>query len=192
MRRVILWIVTILITFALGTGADSLRHYLFTKKPPAVATVDVAAPVLVTTASEPVTERKLMLHYNQGSVDHYGALYIMGPAPEGFADFAYIALGLSGMHVVESSDYITVYSNEFAEWGHADFAFVTERYLYFTTGPSEHHDFEYRFEGEFLVRDFDSVEGKNKAAVRGTLTKFKNGETVAQQLVTFRVEYMGC
>ena len=192
MRRVILWIVALLITFAIGTGVDSLRRYLSTAEPPVATRVEVAAPLLITTASEPVRQPNLMFHYNQGSVDHYGALYLMGPTPEGFTDFAFIALGLSGMHVVESSDYITVYSNEFAEWGHADFAFVTERYLYFTTGPSEHHDFEYRFEGEFLVRDFDSVEGKNKAAVRGTLTKFKNGETVAQQLVTFRVEYMGC
>jgi hypothetical protein len=192
MRRVILWIVALLITFAIGTGLHSLRRFLFTTESTVAAKVEVASPVFITTASEPIRQPNLMLHYNQGSVDHYGALYIMDPAPEGFTDFAFIALGLSGMHVVESSDYITLYSNEFAEWGHADFAFVTERYLYFTTGRIENHDFEYRFEGEFLVKDFDSVEGKNQAAVRGTLTKFKNGETVARQEVTFRVEYMGC
>ncbi len=192
MRRVIFWLVALLITFAIGTGLDSLRSYLSTTESVAPAKIEVAAPVFLTTASEPVTHPNLMLHYNQESVDHYGALYIMGPAPEGFTDFAYIALGLSGMHVMESSDYITVYSGESAEWGQADFAFVTERYLYFTTGPSRNHEFEYRFEGEFLVKDFDTVEGKNKGAVRGTLTKFKNGQTVAQQEVTFRVEYMGC
>jgi hypothetical protein len=197
MRRVILWIVAILITFALGTGADSLRRYLFKKEPPAAAKpeIEVAAPVVVTPtpAAETAPAPNLILDYNKEKFNHYGALYIMGPAPEGFRHFDCIALALSGTHEVESSESITVYGGgENGEWAEANFALVTERYLYFTTTPDHEEGFQYRFEGEFLVKDFSSIEGKNKAAVRGTLTKSKNGRTIAEQTITFRVEYMGC
>ena len=197
MRRVILWIVAILITFTLGTGADSLGRYLFKNEPPAAAKpeIEVAAPVVVTPtpAAETAPAPNLILDYNKEKFDHYGALYIMGPAPEGFRHFDSIALGISGTLQEESSDYITVYGGgEKGEWAEANFALVTERYLYFTTNSDHEEGFQYRFEGEFLVKDFSSIEGKNKAAVRGTLTKSKNGRTIAEQTITFRVEYMGC
>ena len=197
MRRVILGIVALLITFAIGTGADSLRRYLFAKEPPAVAKFEVVAPVVETPAPPPAVETapapNLILDYNKEKFDHYGALYIMGPAPEGFRHFDCIALGISGTLQVESSEYITVYGGGGnGEWAEANFALVTERYLYFTTTPDHEEGFQYRFEGEFLVKDFSSIEGKNKAAVRGTLTKSKNGRTIAEQTITFRVEYMGC
>jgi hypothetical protein len=197
MRRVILWIVAILITFALGTGADSLGRYLFKKEPPAAAKpeIEVAAPVVVTPtpAAETAPAPNLILDYNKEKLNHYGALYIMGPAPEGFRHFDSIDLALSGTHQVESSESIIVYGGgKNGEWAEANFALVTERYLYFTTAPDHEEGFQYRFEGEFLVKDFSTIEGKNKGAVRGTLTKSKNGRTIAEATITFRVEYMGC
>jgi uncharacterized protein involved in high-affinity Fe2+ transport len=90
MRRVILWIVAILITFAIGTGADSFRRYLFTKETPAAekveaAPLEVAAPVFAPIVPFPESAApapNLILDYNPEKIDHYGALYIMGPAPE--------------------------------------------------------------------------------------------------------------
>ena len=200
MRRVILWIVALLITLAVGMGADSVRRYLFTKETPATnlkaAPLEVAVPVVAPTVPFPepaAPAPNLILDYDPEKIDHYGALYIMGPAPEGFRDFECIALGLSGAHADEDSDYIGVYGDQSTgDWTPANFALVTERYLYFTTEPSKEHGFQYRFEGEFLVKDFTTVEGKHKAAVRGTLTKSKNGHTIAEQTVTFKMEYMGC
>ncbi len=197
MRRVILWIVTILITFAIGIGVDSLGRYLSTQESPAVAKLEaapleIAVPEVEKTPPVPVPapQPNLIFDYNWEKVDHYGALYIMGPKPASFTDFDYVELALPGIH--ESSGYITVYSSNYSQWGSADFALVTERYLYFTTAPFSEKSFQYRFEGEFLVKDFASVEGKNKGAVRGTLTKTFNGRTVAEQTVTFSVEHMGC
>jgi len=200
MRRVILWIVAILITFGIGMGADSLSRYLFTNETPATnlkaAPLEAAAPVVAPTVPFPepaAPAPNLILDYDQEKIDHYGALYIMGPAPKGFRNFECIALGLSGAHAHEDSDYIGVYGDQSTgDWTPANFALVTERYLYFTTEPSKEHGFQYRFEGEFLVKDFTTVEGKHKAAVRGTLTKSKNGHTIAEQTVTFKMEYMGC
>ena len=200
MRRVILRIVALLITFALGTGADSLRRYVFTKKAP-VAKLEappfqVPAPLFPPTVPfpEPAPPApNLVLDYNHERIDHYGALYIMGPAPEGFRDFECIALGLSGAYIDEDPDYINVFGNKrTGEWTPANFALVTERYLYFTTGASKEQGFQYRFEGEFLVKNFAAVAGKNKSVVRGTLTKSRNGRTLAERTITFRMEYMGC
>lgn len=74
----------------------------------------------------------------------------------------------------------------------ARFGLVTERQLFFASDRLRETDFEYRFDGEFLRTDFDAVAGKNKAVLRGTLTKMKNGRTVAQHVFTFRMEYLGC
>jgi hypothetical protein len=100
---------------------------------------------------------------------------------------------LPGARADEDFDYIAVYGDtKTGDWTPANFALVTERYLYFTTEPSKEQGFQYRFEGEFLVKNFASLDGKHKAVVRGTLTKSRNGRTLAEQTVTFRMEYMGC
>ena len=200
MRRVILRIVVLLITFALGTGADSLRRYVFTKEAPVAKleapSFQVPAPLFPPTVPfpEPAPPApNLVLDYNHERIDHYGALYIMGPAPEGFRDFECIALGLSGAYVDEDPDYINVFGDKkTGDWTPANFALVTERYLYFTTEASKEQGFQYRFEGEFLVKNFAAVAGKNKSVVRGTLTKSRNGRTLAERTITFRMEYMGC
>jgi hypothetical protein len=196
MRRAILWIVAILITFALGMGADSLRHYLFAKNEQlTIVKAEVTTPVVETPAPISETEPKanLILDYNQEKFSRYGALYIMGPAPEGFRDFDCIELSLGSGGHVDYSGYISVYSGRnLSDTAQANFALVTERYLYFTTAPSQYEGFQYRFEGEFLVKDFGPIEGKNKGAVRGTLTKSKNGRTLAEQTVTFRMDSFGC
>ncbi len=193
MRRVILWIVAILITFAIGTGFDSFWRYLSTKESPVTAKLEVAAPVVekLPPLPEPAApQRNLIFDYNHEKVNHYGALYILGPAPQGFKDFDYIEFAAPGVH--EDSGYITVYSDKFSRWAPADFALVTERYLYFTTEAMKDTGVQYRFEGEFLVKNFDAIEGKQTGAVRGKLTKTLNGKTLAEQTVIFRVEYMGC
>lgn len=201
MRRVILWIVAILITFAIGAGVDSLRRYLFTTEPPAAQKLEtepvaVAAPAVVTTSAlEPAPKANLILDYNLEKFSRYGALYIMGPAPEGFRDFDCIRLALGTGGHVDYPGYISVDigSDEYPlDSAPANFALVTERTLYFTTEPGKEQGFQYRFEGEFLVKDFNTVEGKNRGAVRGILTKSKNGRTLAEQTITFRVENMGC
>jgi len=196
MRRVILWIVALLITFAIGAGSDSLRRYLSAKQPPSAkveaAHVEIAQSPPI---SPPSPKPNLILDYDREKFVPYVALYIMGPAPQGFKDFDCIELDLyNGGPGTEPGN---IYVSSGAGQNHtqiaiANFALVTERTLYFTTSPSEHEGFQYRFEGEFLVKDFDSVAGKNKAAVRGKLTRSKNGRTIAEHTITFQVYNIGC
>ena len=196
-----------MITCAVGVGITYGVQYLPKQKPPAVAPAEPAlADVAQTTATFPVSippnpnppysrPANLVLDYDLEKYARYGGLYIMGRKPEGFEDFYSIALSLGAGGHVDYPGFIIVYSGEDENWDSAPatFALVTERLLYFTTKPSDEHGFEYRFEGEFLVKDFADVEGKNKAAVRGKLTKFRNGRKLAEQTLTFRMEYLqGC
>lgn len=192
-----------MITCAVGVDLTFGVHYLLKKKPPAVAPAE-PAPVAVAPAAptfpvyvapNPNTPNmrppSLILDYDVEKYTRVGAaLYIMGSLPRGFEDFNCIAMSLGVGKYPEYPGYISVYTGTEVDgdMAEATFALVTERLLYFTTKPSQEHGFEYRFEGEFIEKDFTGAAGKNKAVVRGTLTKFRNGRALAEQTVSFRME----
>jgi len=200
MRRVILWIAAILITFAIGLGADRLWWHIFAAPAPAPKAEPVAVDVqplretvFVPVPAEPTPAKPTMiLDYDPLSFQVWTVFYIMGPKPKEFADFD----SMEAMLNPQANDpgTITVRTREGNEYDNAEatFGLVTEQRLFFATSKSDNGDFEYRFDGEFLRTDFDKVAGKNKAVLRGTLTRMKNGRTITQHELTFRMEYMGC
>jgi hypothetical protein len=204
MRRFILWIAAILITFTIGVGADRLWWH-FLAPPPAKAepVVDVALPqrevVYVPAPAPPpppppAPKQNLVLDYeDDGGLS--AVFYVMGAKPKGFTDIQGFDLYLNPGSVESPGE---IYLNTGLGDEHnydnapATFALVTERRIFFATSKLSGKDFEYRFDGEFLRKNFAAVDGKNKAVIRGTLTKTRNGRTVAQHEFTFRMEYMGC
>ena len=72
------------------------------------------------------------------------------------------------------------------------FALVSEQRLFFATSNLSNTEFEYWFDGKFLRTDFEAVEGKEVAVLRGTLTKTKNGRKIAEHTFNFRMEHLGC
>jgi hypothetical protein len=62
--------------------------------------------------------------------------------------------------------------------------------MFFASQRLDTH-FEYRFEGEFLGNPARLTD-TGKAAVRGTLTKMRDGHKVAERVVSFDVRYLGC
>ena len=207
MMRFILWIAAVLITFAIGVGADRLWWHFFTGPPQPVkvepVALDVSVPPteVVSTyvppppppAAPPPAKPTMILDYDPLRLPISAVFYPMGTMPKEFADFDSFEAMLSP----GSEDYpgaITVYTRDGAESYRAEatFALVTEQRFFFATAKSEKGDFEYRFEGEFVRTDFDAVVGRNKAVLRGTLIRMKNGRTITQHEFTFRMEYMGC
>lgn len=208
MRRIVLWIAAILITFTIGVGADRL-WWRFMAAPPVPTAVEPAAFDVVVPLREavyvpapaplpppPPPIPNIILDSDDESYLS-ASFYIMGPKPKEFADIDSISIYLSGgvedypgefhVNTVQGDDDDT-YDN-----AAATFALVTDRKIFFATSKLENGDFEYRFEGEFLRKDFDAVSGKKKAVLRGTLTKTKNGRTVAQHEFTFWMEHAeGC
>jgi len=208
MRRWILWIAALLITFAVGIGADRLWWHFLTAPPSQPAKVEPIAfdvaiptrevvPAYVPPPPPPAAlappKPNLILDYDSDMFSVWASFYIMGSKPKEFADID----SIEAMLTPESAQYpgtISVYTHKGDDYDSAaaNFALVTEKRFFFATGKLGGKDFEYRFDGEFVRTDFDAVEGKNKAVLRGTLTKTKNGRTIAQHEFSFRMEYMGC
>ena len=203
MRRFILWIAAILITFAIGVGADRLWWHFFTARPVPTTIEQVAVDLPVPQREiiyvpapppppPPPPKPNMILDYD----DENGVsaiFYVMGAKPKAFDDID----GLEIMLDPNSSDYpgsisVTTRVDDQYDNAPATFALVTGRRIFFATSKLANKDFEYRFEGEFLRRDFETVAGKEKAVLRGTLTKTRNGRTVAQHEFTFWMEYLGC
>ena len=202
MRRFILWIAVILITFAIGVGADRLWWH-FLAAPPAPAQVEPVAEIAVpqrevvyVPAPAPPAPRPnphLILDYDSESLSTWAIFYIMGPQSKEFADIDSIETELS----LESTNYpgmilVSTHNGDEYDNANASFGLVTNQRLFFATERLGKADFTYVFDGKFVRTDFNVVAGKNKAVLRGTLTKMKNGRTIAQQEFTFRMDYMGC
>ncbi len=203
MRRYILGLAAILITFAIGVGADRVWWHFMAAPPlptkvetapdvpPQLEVVFVPAPALPP-PPPPAPKANIILDYDSNEDGIMAAFYIMGSKTKAFAD-------IEGLHLMlysgsEDAGDISVVTQVGEQWDSAPatFGLVTERRIFFVTSKLEKSDFEYRFDGEFLRKDFQIVEGKNKGVLRGTLTKTKNGRTIAQQEFTFRMEYVGC
>jgi len=200
MRRLLVHFLLMIITFAIGLGADWLfserqvdcnrppleNPVLVTPKvvesqPPAVLASPVATPTPV-----------LIFDYDQSRFSPEGIYYINGEIPHGFEDFNGFDLS-RGEIAGQPSNYIgvqTLANNVYS--GHpAVFALVTERRLFFITSRSE-EGFEYRFDGEFLRKNVQSNAGKGVSVLRGKLTKIKDGREVAERLLNFHLEHDGC
>ena len=200
MKNLVLYPLTPLMTFALGVGIDRLiwqrpletvptvvveqhREMLPTPAEPVQARVE---PPLPPATQEPI----LILDYPSEAFGIHAGYFMMGSKPKEFADFQFLEVVLSDH---DSNNFITLYENsELLEDYSAVFALVTERRLFFVTSKGISSDFEYRFEGEFVQTDFDKVAGKNIVALRGTLTKTKDGRKIAEHVVSFRMDYLGC
>ena len=207
MRRFISYGLVMFFTFAFGFGVDRLSHYRRGHEVARVAQVPPAEqnviPVPITSAMPDAPTRAesgaslnptLILDYDRKQIVRYGMFFIYGRKPREFADFDAIELDLAGAEwpyggYISINTFSAPYSYDSAM---ATFAFVTERRLFFVTTPTHELGVEYWFDGEFLTRDLYSMYGKHKAALRGTLTKTKNGRKIAERVISFRVEHFGC
>ena len=205
MKRVILRVGVMLLTFALGVAVEwlILRRAVNKTEPP--CKVEVVSPEALVQRLASVTpvaqvapvpdatpKPHFILDYDPETFNPYGMYYILGPKPKEFANFDSFELVLIGGE--NDPGYISVFtSGEYSsDSAMAVFALATEQRLIFATSPTNNSGVEYRFEGEFLRTDFNSVAGKNKAVLRGTLTRSKDGRTLAESTVTFRMEHHGC
>ncbi|HEY8227820.1 MAG TPA: hypothetical protein VIG25_21295 [Pyrinomonadaceae bacterium] len=201
MKRLISHMLVLMLTFAVGAGLDRLispraDHASQSGQPVTaiVAEVHESTPAPVG-AVEPVattTTSKLIFDYDPEKFFPEGGYSIIGRKPEALSDFDSFGLG-TDIRDGKLTGYITVQTNGDGKYDSQTpiFGLVTEQRLFFVTPVSE-EGFEYRFDGEFLRHHFESVGGTDKAVVRGTLTKMKNGRKVAEHIVSFRIEYDAC
>ena len=116
----------------------------------------------------------------------------MRPLPKEFGDVAGfdLAVDLDEGEVLGSA-YVETRSNDGNDSPSAEFLLITERRVFFVTSACENTGFAYRFDGKFLANPASQMD-KGKAVVRGTLSKMKNGRTVAECEASFKVEFVDC
>lgn len=199
MKTALLYLLTPLLTFSLGVN---IYNFL------SPWTTEVAAPVVEVTTRvisadpqvpadvpvglpPPLPDPRLILDDASKISGTNAVFFILGPRPREFADFASIEVTLSDH---DASNFISLYENsgDTHQQYPASFAFVSNRKLFVVTSTEAESGFEYRFDGEFLRTDFPNIAGKKIAALRGTLTKIKNGQKVAEAVVKFRMDHFGC
>lgn len=206
MKRMILRVVVLVLTFVVGIAADwfFLRRTVNntpaacfeTASPapvaPPLAPVVPAAVVAPAPAATPVPH--FILDYDPDTFFPYGVYYLMDPKPKDFEGLEGFEFGAPG-HSLKDGAYISVYrrySDDSLGGPNAVFGLVTKRRFVFATSKSTDTGVEYHFEGEFLRTDFDAVTDKNIAVLRGVLTRTLDGRTLVKHTVSFKFVYMGC
>ena len=198
-------LIVMLLTFVFGVGIDRLLWKVFESKAsvedvvnpvplPIVETIALRAPVdpyLTAAPPRPPT----IFNYGSMKYDGDGAYFWLGSKPKNFAEVNMFELLSTGNLEDQQAGYmawISTNDNDDYDNHPASFGVITDKRLFITFSQTPKSDFEYRFEGEFVRKDFEAVDGQNKAVIRGTLTKYKGGKKVAESAVSFRFEYLGC
>jgi hypothetical protein len=202
MKRIILGVAVLLITFGFGIGVDRLIWLRSEVSTPTVKAVPAAivrpvadlAPVVMPVPTVPASpESRIILDYVEGTFYPDGTYSFIGATPKEFTEVASFVLDYE-IKDEQKFGYIDVStkSGEYHESNVAIFGIVNERRLIFLTGPNAKTRFEYFFDGEFLRKDLEEVSGLNKAVLKGTLIKMKDGRKVAERVVSFVIEQHGC
>ena len=208
MKRMVLRIVVLLLTFVVGVAAYELilrRAVNDTGTPCKVEVVSpeavveriesvasITRPAPVAPLPAPTPKPYYILDYDPETFNPYGIYYMLGPKPKEFAKFQSIELVVYGG--ATDSGAIRIYTQGFGDYANdvsAVFALVTKDRLVLATSKTA-DGVEYRFEGEFLRKDFDSVAGTETPVLRGVLTRSKDGRTLATATVSFRFDTLGC
>ena len=203
MKRILLFVTTMLVTFALGLGIQSFVSWYQVEHPAPVEAINVAplattAPLFapaprIPAVSADTPEPILILDYDPEEFVPWAVFRVMGRKPKEFADIDSIELGLS-RNLEKQGGYMSLFTcvPGNCKSARGTFALVTKQRLFLATAKMANTEFEYWFDGRFLRTDFEAVEGKGVAVLRGTLTKTKNGRKIAEHTFTFRMEPLGC
>jgi hypothetical protein len=196
MKRLVLRFTAAILAFGFGLAIYQIAVSRV-QKPRTVWKLEpvVAQPVAACPAASPIPlpnptpTQYLIFDYNPVKFNPRGTYYPLSPLPDEFAEF----------------DLFEIASDEFAGKGtgsaivqirtsdfqNASYMLITEKRLMFFASQRLDTHFEYRFEGEFLGNPARLTD-TGKAAVRGTLTKMRDGHKVAERVVSFDVRYLGC
>jgi len=193
MRRLVIHLVIGLVTFFVGIAVSNLtnRPVTFTPKVREVepTTLKVSEPPEQFSIKLPAPN--LIFDYDPKEFNPRGDYFIVGRRPKGFREFDCLELAVdheiaSGVVVIQS------YENQTYNAHYAVSGLVTNKRLTFVATPVSEDGLEYSFDGYFLRGGVLSDAGKNRAILKGRLSKSKGGVRIAEDEVKFRIEYLGC
>ncbi len=199
MKRLILRFTVALLAFGFGLA---INHVFVSRvqKPRTVWKLEpvVGQPLAACPTATPIPlpaptpTPYLIFDYDPVKFDPNGTYFPLSPLPKDFKDFELFEISSGGHHDRgRGSVIVQARTNNESDFQNANFLLITERRIFFFAAPRFDAQFEYRFDGEFLGNPARLTDTR-KAAVRGTLTKMRDGHTVAERVVSFEVQYLGC
>jgi hypothetical protein len=199
MKRLALRILLMILTFAVGLASHWAATKFRSRNLQSPIQVAVEPPKNVVTRFEPVfypvsvpPKPMAVFEYDHTKFFPEGSYSLIGATPREFREFK--GFGIWRENINDSSGTVEVFTQYGQAWTNevAAIAWVTEKRLFFVSQPwGNSPRIVYRFEGEFLQENPASAN-ENTPVLRGKLTKMQNGRTVAERVVTFRMDMDGC
>jgi hypothetical protein len=133
---------------------------------------------------------EVVFDYDPTEFNPRGDYYILGRKPKEFSEFDCLELAVDESN--RGRVMIQTYANHTYSAIYAVSGVVNKQWISLVAKPVYEEDVGYRFEGEFLRQGVLWRAGKSRAVLKGRLSKIKRGETIAEAVVRFRIEYLGC
>ena len=206
MRRLILQVIAMMITFLAGLGIDGFVTTFKNTPPPVQKSEPVAlfqapeplcaaTPTVADATPAPADEStSIVFDYDFEKFAPEGTYLPMGFKGKDFSDFGSFSLNSGEIKDYLLTGYVDLETkiNGSYEYQAGTFGLVTDRRVFWVSSQASDIGFGYKFEGEFLFKNFESAYNKNKAVLKGKLTKLKDGQKVAEKEFSFRIETDGC
>ena len=192
MKRTLCRLLVAIATFLIGTTS----HHVFDRHE--IATVPQSEWVRVTFQERDelplrpqIAEPDVVFDYDHTKFHPRGDYFILGRKPKEFREFDLLEIAVDEDKIWGQVLFSTYADGQYGGI-YATSGVVTNQRISLVAKPSTEDDVGYRFEGEFLRQGEVWRAGKSQAVLKGRLSKTKGGKTIAEAVVKFRIEYLGC
>lgn len=136
-------------------------------------------------------EPDVVFDYDPTEFNPRGDYFILGPKPKEFSEFDCLEIAVDEDKISGQVSISTKVESEY-DVNYEITGLVTRQRIYIVAKPWSEENVGYHFEGEFLRQGEVWRAGKSEAVLKGRLSKTKDGQTIAEAEVEFRIEYLGC
>jgi hypothetical protein len=142
----------------------------------------------------PQSEPEVVFDYDPDDFNPRGDYFIIGRKPKEFRDFDCLELAADEGSDGRATGRAMISTYDGVQYGgiYDVSGVVTKQRVSLVATPKSEEEAGYRFEGEFLREGNLWRVGRTRAVLKGRLSKTKGGKTIAEAVVEFRVEYLGC
>ena len=193
MKRTLCRLLVAIATFLIGTTSHHVfdRHEVASPVPQSESVRDTFQDPDELPLRPQLVEPAVVFDYDPTEFHPRGDYFILGPKPKEFREFDLLEIAVDEDKISGQVLFSTYTDGEYGGV-YATSGVVTKQRISLVARPQYEEDVGYRFEGEFLRQGEVWRAGKSQAVLKGRLSKVKDGQTIAEAEVMFRIEYLGC
>jgi hypothetical protein len=196
LKRTLLRLLVAVATFLIGTTT----HWIYDRREEA-APLPQSEWVRVdyqnrsdSSEQPPPAEPEVVFDYDPTEFNPRGDYFIIGRKPKEFRDFDCLELAVDEGYDGKPRGRAMISTYDGEQYGaiYGISGLVTKQRISLVEKGMSEEDVGYRFEGEFLREGDLWRAGQSRAVLKGRLSKTRGGKTIAEAVVKFRIEYLGC